>query len=135
VSRKIGAAQRLVLQALQQSPEETLGGCGVPSVLNHYVEHDAMLVDSTPEVVKRAVDSDEHLIQMPGVDCDQRAGVRCLDVALAKLRTEAPAEFNVAMPELVDGNPRVPTGGASRPALTRCTERDRCPQPGPRASV
>ena len=31
------------------------------------VEHDAMLVDRPPEIMKRAVDADEDLVQMPDI--------------------------------------------------------------------
>src|SRR4051812_25173348 len=60
-------APGFVLQPVQQSLEEALRRRSVPSALDQNVEHNAMLVDSTPEVMKRAVDPDEHLIQVPGV--------------------------------------------------------------------
>jgi hypothetical protein len=73
--RDAGAAQavgddvaRLVAQPLQQPLEGAVGGGGISLVLDEDVEHDAGLVDGTPEVVKLTVDPDEHVVQVPYVD-------------------------------------------------------------------
>jgi hypothetical protein len=58
---------RFVLQSLEQPLEETLGGICVPPILHQDVEHDAVLVHRTPEIVQLTVDPDEHLIQVPDV--------------------------------------------------------------------
>ena len=60
-------ASRSVLEPMQQALEETLRGCAVPPVLHQNVQHDAMLVNSAPQIVQRALNADEHLIQVPGV--------------------------------------------------------------------
>ena len=43
---------RQILQAFQQSSEEALGGVGIAPGLNEDVEHNAILIDSAPEVMK-----------------------------------------------------------------------------------
>src|SRR3954468_21229294 len=60
-------ALRLVLEPREQALEEALGGGGIPAVLDQDVEHDAVLVHRTPEIVQLAVDLQKHLIQVPGV--------------------------------------------------------------------
>ena len=45
---------RKILQTLQKSPEETLRGVGIALGLNEHVKHDAILIDSTPEIVLHA---------------------------------------------------------------------------------
>ena len=60
-------ASRFVLKPMQQVLEETLRGCAVPPVLHQYVQHDAMLVNGAPQIVQRAPNADEHLVQVPGV--------------------------------------------------------------------
>jgi hypothetical protein len=47
--------------------KKPLGGGGVPAALHQDVEHDAVLVHRTPEVVQHAVDAQIHLIEVPGV--------------------------------------------------------------------
>jgi hypothetical protein len=56
---------RLILQTLQQSLEKALCGIGVTAWLNQDVEHNTILVDSTPEVVLNTLDPDENLIHVP----------------------------------------------------------------------
>ena len=60
-------ATRLVLEASQQPLEEALGGFGIAAALDQDVEHHAMLVDCAPEIMQRAVDADEDLVQVPDV--------------------------------------------------------------------
>ena len=55
------------MQAAQQLAEEPLGSAGIAPALNQNVEHAALLVDGTPEVMQLAPDADEHLIEMPFV--------------------------------------------------------------------
>jgi hypothetical protein len=52
---------RHILQALQQAPEETLGGFGITPVLNKDVEHNAILIHRPPKIMLGALDSDEDL--------------------------------------------------------------------------
>jgi hypothetical protein len=59
---------RHVLQALQQPLEETLRRLRVAAALNEDVEHDAVLIHGTPEIMLLALDPDEHLVQVPYVD-------------------------------------------------------------------
>ena len=50
---------RHVLKAFEQPSEESFRGSGVSPWLNEDVEHDAVLVDGPPEVVKLTTDPDE----------------------------------------------------------------------------
>ena len=54
-----------ILQAVQQFTEKPPSGTGVTPALDHDIEHLAVLVDRTPEVVQLADDADEHLVQVP----------------------------------------------------------------------
>jgi hypothetical protein len=56
---------RRVLQALQQPSEEALGGIGVSPFLNKDIKHNAILIGGAPEIVLNALDSDEHLVEVP----------------------------------------------------------------------
>ena len=56
---------RHVLQALEEFAEELLSGHRVSARLNQDVEHIAVLVDRTPQVMDRALDLHEHLVEMP----------------------------------------------------------------------
>ena len=58
---------RRVLQPTQQVLEETLGCGAIPPVLHQNVQHDAVLVHRTPQIMQRAADADEHFVEMPGV--------------------------------------------------------------------
>jgi hypothetical protein len=60
-------APRLVFQPVQQSLEKALEPRGVPAVLHEDIEYDPVLVHRPPEIVQRAVDADEHLVEVPGV--------------------------------------------------------------------
>ena len=60
-------APRLVFQPVQQALEETLGSGPVPPLLHQDVQHDAMLIHRSPQIVQHAPDADEHLVEVPGV--------------------------------------------------------------------
>ena len=47
--------------------EETLGSCAVSAVLHQNVQHNAVLIHRSPQIVQHAPDADEHLIEMPSV--------------------------------------------------------------------
>jgi hypothetical protein len=73
---------RHILQTLQQPLEEALRGVGIAPRLNENVEHDAILVDGTPEIVLHALDPDENFIHVPLVPgpwsaASQAAGETC----------------------------------------------------------
>jgi hypothetical protein len=58
---------RDISQTLQKSPEEALRRVAIPPGLNENVEHGAVLIDGTSEIVLHALDPDEHLIDVPFV--------------------------------------------------------------------
>jgi hypothetical protein len=53
------------LQTLQKPPEEALGGVGIAPGLNEDVEHNAILIDSAPEVMLHSLDPNEDFVQVP----------------------------------------------------------------------
>jgi hypothetical protein len=81
---------RHVLQAFQQTSEEALGGVGISPVLNKDVEHNAVLVDGTPEVLLNALDPDEHLVEVPLVPRPWAAAANATGKALAEFPAPAP---------------------------------------------
>ena len=89
-------ASRLVLQPMQQALEETLRGGAVSAVLHENVLHDAMLVNSAPQIVQHAPNADEHLVQVPGV-----SRLRPLS---AQPRGELSAELQSPMPNAFVGH-------------------------------
>ncbi len=46
-------------------PEKALRRVGIASGLNENIEHDAILIDGTPEIVLHALDPDEDFIHVP----------------------------------------------------------------------
>jgi hypothetical protein len=58
---------RHILQALQPPSEEALRSGGIAPGLNQNIEHNAILIDSAPEIVLHALDPDEDLVHIPVV--------------------------------------------------------------------
>ena len=56
---------RHILQALQQTLEESLGGFPIASLLNQNIEDDTILIHGTPEIMLNTRDSDEHFVEVP----------------------------------------------------------------------
>ena len=81
---------RHILQALQQSPEEPLGGFAIAPVLNQNVEDNTVLIHGTPEIVLHALDPDEHLIQVPFVARSWPAAAQTIGEALAEFLAPSP---------------------------------------------
>ena len=59
---------RHILQPCQQPPEEARGSSGSTPALNKDVEHNAVLIHGTPEIVLHALDPDEYLVEILGSD-------------------------------------------------------------------
>jgi hypothetical protein len=53
------------LQTLQKPPKEALRRVGIAPGLNENVEHDAILINGTPEIVLHALDPDEDFVHVP----------------------------------------------------------------------
>src|SRR5262245_2223897 len=51
----------------QQSSKESLGSALIPMSLNEDVDHVAVLIHRTPQILLLAVDSNKHLVQVPVV--------------------------------------------------------------------
>jgi hypothetical protein len=59
--------RRHVLQVFEQRAEESFGGHRISAGIDQNDQHVAVLVDSTPQLVPRAVDPDEHFLAVPFV--------------------------------------------------------------------
>src|SRR6476620_9003590 len=58
---------RLVTNCPSQSATEAHGSKAIPLWLHEHVEDHAILIDGAPEIMRDAVDLEEHLVQMPFV--------------------------------------------------------------------
>ena len=79
-----------VVQAFQQAPEETLSGVGIAAFLNQDVEHNAVLVNGTPEIVLNALEPDEHFIHVPLVAGSRSPATQAIGKGLAEFPAPAP---------------------------------------------
>jgi hypothetical protein len=80
---------RHILKAFQQPSKEPFGGFVIPSRLNEDVEHEAVLIHSTPTIVLRTLYPDEHLIKIPLVTGPRTTAAQAVGKALAKLLASA----------------------------------------------
>ena len=58
---------RCIAQPLEQFAQETLSGPFIALGLHQNVEHFAILVDGSPQILEFAIDSQKYLIQVPSV--------------------------------------------------------------------
>ena len=61
---EIGVAKSLTLRvdAIQQARQR---GPAIPALAGEHLEHLAFVINGSPQVVRIAIDPDEHLIQVP----------------------------------------------------------------------
>ena len=78
---------RHVLQPLQETLEEALCRAGIAAGLDQNIKHDAVLIDSAPEIMQLALDPNEHLVQVPLVTGSGPAPTQIAREARAKLQT------------------------------------------------
>ena len=76
---------RHISKTLQQPSKETFGCLGIPLWLNEDVEHDAVLIHSTPKIVLYSTNPDEHLVHVPFVSWAWPATSQATREGLAKL--------------------------------------------------
>jgi hypothetical protein len=82
---------RHILQTYQQPPpEEALGSIGIAPVLNKDVEHNAVLIHGTPDIVLNALDLDEHLVEIPLVPRPRAPAAQAVGKAQAEFPAPAP---------------------------------------------
>jgi hypothetical protein len=74
---------RHILQPCQQPPEEARGSSGITPALNKDVEHNAVLIHGTPELVLHALDPDEYLVEIPLVSRPRPPAAQAVGKALA----------------------------------------------------
>jgi hypothetical protein len=59
--------ERFLTLASNQSAQESLGCTLIAARLQQNVDHVTVLVDGTPEILLASVDSNEQLVQIPGI--------------------------------------------------------------------
>jgi hypothetical protein len=84
------------LRALQQPPKESFGRPRAPTRLNDDVEHDAVLINGAPKIMLRALNPDEHLIEMPLVTRSRTTAAQTVGEGLAELLAPAPDSLRVS---------------------------------------
>ncbi len=87
---------RHILQTLQQTLEEPLGGFRITPSLDQNIENDTVLIHGAPQIMLNALDPDEYLIEVPLV-----AGPR---TAAAQTSGKSPAEFHAPPPHRFVGD-------------------------------
>src|SRR5215203_3944961 len=75
---------------LQQLAEQALGGALITPALDQHVEHDAVLIDRTPQPVLLAGDLYRNLIQMPFVSGRRQPPPDLVGECLAELERPLP---------------------------------------------
>ena len=78
---------RDILQPFEQLSEELLGRMFAASALDQDIQNIAVLIDSSPEVVRLAVDLEVHFIQVPLVSRFWATMFQLIGVRLAKFQT------------------------------------------------
>jgi hypothetical protein len=81
------------LEPLQQLKEEAFGRLFVATASNQNIQHHAILIDRSPEVVGLAADLDIDFIQMPFVSRLPSLFAQFLSVFLTKLQTPLANRF------------------------------------------
>src|SRR4029077_9189885 len=84
---------RHILQALQQSAKEALGGFATPPLLHENVEYNTILIHCAPEVVLHPLDANEHLVHVPLVPWSWPGAAKTVREALGGLPAPAPHRF------------------------------------------
>ncbi len=79
-----------VLAALQELAEELLSCALVPATLHQDIQHGALLIDGSPQVVPLPVDLEEHFIQVPLVARPCTPLTEAVRIFLPELATPLP---------------------------------------------
>lgn len=77
----------------QQPAKEMYGRESIPPWLHKDVEHNAVLINGSPEVMSNAVDLEENLIQMPLVAGSSTPSPEAIGIRFAELVAPAPDCF------------------------------------------
>jgi hypothetical protein len=90
---------RHIVQPLQQFPKEALGGALVPALLDQDIQHLAILIDCTPQIVALAINRDKHFVEIPRVTQPP--------LAVTQLLGEGRPEFQTPLTDrlVADGDP------------------------------
>lgn len=108
---------RNILQTFEQPPEELPGRQRVSVGLDQHIEHVAMLIDSTPQIMLPTIDPNEHLVEVPLV-----AG---LWVSAAELVGVGLPEFGAPPADGMDPKSWTPNLGILLQGVVRCTRKAR----------
>jgi hypothetical protein len=79
--------------AAQQSSKEPFGGALIAARLHQDVDHVAVLIHRTPEILLLAVDSNEDLVQVPNIAEAALAPLQLSSIVRTELLTPVPNGF------------------------------------------
>ncbi len=82
-----------ILTASQKFAKELRGGGFVAATLDQNVENISLLIDRAPQIVRVAVDREEHLVEMPRVARARTTTAQLIGKLLAKLQAPLPYGF------------------------------------------
>ena len=77
----------------QHPAKETYGRESIPPWLHKDVEHNAVLINGSPEVMSNAVDLEENVVQMPLVAGSSTPSPEAIGIRFAELVAPAPDRF------------------------------------------
>ena len=84
---------RHVGQPFEQLAEEFLRGLLVPATLDQNVQHVAVLIHGTPQVMPCPMDSEKHLVQVPLVARPRTPAPELIGIGLSKFPAPLPDRF------------------------------------------
>ncbi len=79
---------RDIPQSFQELAEEFLSRLLISAALDQDIQHIAILIHCTPEVMETTIDLEEHLVEMPSIAGSRRSAAQAVGVSLTEL--EAP---------------------------------------------
>jgi hypothetical protein len=80
---------RLFPLACQNLAEESLGSGRIATPLHEYIEHIAVLINGSPQIVLLSAYFDEHLVDIPCIAEPTLASFQCHAIAKPELQTPA----------------------------------------------
>jgi hypothetical protein len=84
---------RHVGQAFEQLAEELLRGLLVPATLDENVQHVAVLIHSTPQVMPDTIDGEKHLVQVPFIPWPRSPAPELIGIGLSEFPALLPYCF------------------------------------------
>ena len=90
------------MQPLQQLPKEAFGSVLIPAFLEQDIQHLAILIDGTPQLVALSINRDKHFVKIPRVTQPH--------LAVTQLRGEGRPKFQTPLTDRFVANGYPPLG-------------------------